>query len=389
MSLSFLTFEGAGALREQASAWDDLLRRAAPGFEAPALYLERAWLEPWVEHRGEEGHFLFAALVERESHHWLAAMPLWITTSKAGGAKALQMVAAGFPDSDCVFVPAVSESALQTFLRKLLHHWRKNLGKTVSFDLRELPQDGATERTLAAWNSQNGGQMLFQSVAQSPLLHVADLDSGDSNGDAQANAKAVAKTGGKLGRNLRRRLRLLEDEGEARFDFRLVGIDELETYLQQSKSIEDQSWKGEEDVGVLRDPQYQFMRQVWRNYAAQKRLAWGGLKLNGRDVAYHWGLVRDGVFLSYNLAHLPEVNKLSPGTLLLDHMIHHCADLGIHAFDASRGGLDHDHILAPYKGSVRYHRRAVIFRKSVVGRMLEWRLKRFIAEREGQIEDRS
>lgn len=363
MSLSFLTFEGADALRQQASAWDDLLRRAAPSFEAPALFLERAWLEPWFQHQDEASSFFVAALVEAESGAWQAAMPLMLTTSKAGGAKYLQLCAAGFPDSDCTFIPAVGESALQTFLRKLLHHWRKNLPKVVSFDLREIPQDGSSERAFAAWSGQNGNAVVFQTVARSPMVHLAD-----------------GKAGGKLNRNLRRRQRLLEEQGEASWQFRLLGIDEVETYFQKSKAIEDQSWKGEENVGALRDSQCGFMLQVWRNFAAQHRLAWAGVELDGRLIAYHWGMTCEGVFLSYNLAQLPEVYKLSPGTLLLDHMVQHADKLDLRTIDASRGGLDHDHILAPYKGPVRFHRRAVLFRKSVVGRMLEWRLKRFIAE---------
>ncbi len=124
------------------------------------------------------------------------------------------------------------------------------------------------------------------------------------------------------------------------------------------------------------------MQSVWSNLASQQRLAWAGLKLDGEWIAYHWGMVCNDVFLSYNLAQLPEHNKLSPGTLLLDFMIHQAGELGLKAIDASRGGIDHDHSLSPYKGPIRYHRRAVIYRKTVMGRMLEWRQKRNLAEQQ-------
>ena len=364
MSQIFLTFEGADALHSQASKWDDLLRRAAPHFEAPGFFLERNWLQPWLEQRQDVDNFLLAALEDPSTHEWQAALPLYLNPLESGGAVGQRLSVAGFPATDCAFIPAVNEEALQVFVRKLLHHWAKNIPKAVSFDLRELPQDQATERALTAWNEDNGDRMHFLTVSRSPMVMMAEME-----------AKG-GKTTGKLGRNLRSRLRKLEEAGTPDFVFRYLKADEVETCYQQFRGIEDQSWKGRDGVGVLGNGNEDLMLKVWHNLAGEKRLAAAGLKLDGELIAYHWGMVCDGVFLSYNLAQLPDYNKLSPGTLLLDYMIHYAGELGLTSIDASRGGIDHDHSLSPYKGPIRYHRRAVIYRKTVMGRMLDWRQRR-------------
>jgi CelD/BcsL family acetyltransferase involved in cellulose biosynthesis len=369
LSHVFLTFEGANALQAQASQWDDLLRRTASRHEAPAFFLERSWLEPWLSQADADANFLIAALVDTDTGEWQAALPMYLSPLPAG-AVGQRLSVAGFPASDCVFIPATSDEALQLFVRKLLHHWLKNMSKAVSFDLRELPQDEATERALAEWNQENGERMFFINVSRSPMVMMADMKA------------AGGKTTGKLGRNLRRRLRQLEEAGAAEFEFRSLDAAEVETHYQKCQAIEDQSWKGREGVGVLGSETAAAMQTVWTNLAEQKRLGWAGLKLDGELIAYHWGMVCNDVFLSYNLAQLPEHNKLSPGTLLLDFMIHQASELGLQSIDASRGGIDHDHSLSPYKGPIRYHRRAVIYRKTVIGRMLEWRQKRNLAEQD-------
>ncbi len=370
MSLQFVIFDGPDALKEHGVHWDRLLTEVAAVTEAPTFFLDRSWLEPWLSFKGKEQSFLFAALRNTETSEWHAGMPLCILETHSGGSKTRQLSAAGFPDSDCVFVPALNNQARRTLIHGLLEHWRQNLKKVVAFDIRELPKDGPSDKLFHEWAIAHGGAMIFQTVSRSPRLVLADFPG------------AGEQTPGKLGRNLRRRQRILAEAGQAEMKFQVIDSGEVDSFFQICREIEAQSWKGEDEVGVLCGADGEFTHEVWANLAAAGQLAIGLVTLDGATIAYHWGMIWHGVFLSYNLAQLPEAQKLSPGTLLLDYMIHNASELGISEFDASRGGLDHDHILAPYKGPVRFHRRAVIFRKSVLGRLMDWRLRRFIAERD-------
>jgi hypothetical protein len=109
-------------------------------------------------------------------------------------------------------------------------------------------------------------------------------------------------------------------------------------------------------------------------------LAAGTIRLDGKLIAYHWGFRSDGNrFLSYNLAYASDFHNFSPGTLLMHHMAETGTKIGFNFLDASRGGLDHAHLLERYHGGARLHVSATFYSpsfKAQIIRFLRHTLKR-------------
>jgi CelD/BcsL family acetyltransferase involved in cellulose biosynthesis len=370
MSPQFLVLKGPKAISRVFPQWEGLLVACADGAEGPDFFLGSDWLAPWLGQYAGRGEVYLAVL--KQDEQWLAGLPMQITRGSYGKASANRLSIAGFPESDCTFIPAVTQQYRQLFVDRLIQWWLAELPRVLCLDFRELPENGETLAALRTSTAQSSDQLHVQTVAQSPRYLLQSFEQADN------------QITGKLGRNLRRRMRILSEAGQVDFQFECIEPSQVDPILQTCAQIEAKSWKGKEQVGALSAANRPFVQRVWQRVAEQGGLAVATLALDGGTIAYHWGMLRGGIFLSYNLAHLPDTHKLSPGTVLLQHMIENAAQLGIREMDASRGGLDHDHILAPYKGPVRMHARAILFRRSVLGRLLSWRMQRQQAENQAK-----
>jgi hypothetical protein len=375
MALHFLTFDGANAFQQYIPLWEDLLDRVRASLEAPDYFLSASWLNPWLHHRGSHEKFFWAVLAEQGTNRWVAALPMSVARNSQFGTSLRHLVVAGYPESDCVFIPAESNGARTQLVSQILNHWEAKMEKVVACDFREIPNGGPTQGALEACAQEGSRRPIFQIVAKSPRYSLEDFIASGS------------KTTGKLGRNLRRSLRILNEAGKPQFHFDLVSAEEAEDKLNLCRRLESESWKGSQDVGALTEVNLPFIADVWENLIRDGQLALGILTLDGKPIAYHWGMVHRGVFLSYNLAQISSADSLSPGTLLLDHMIQNASALGIREFDASRGGLNHNHSLAYYKGPTRWHSRVFLCRRSALGRLIAWKVRRRISEQVATCKD--
>jgi CelD/BcsL family acetyltransferase involved in cellulose biosynthesis len=374
MSPHFQVLKGPKAISRVFPQWEELLDASSAEAEAPDFFLRTDWLEPWLEQFSDRGEVFLAVL--QDGDRWRAGLPMQIVKGHYGNAVVRHLSVAGFPESDCTFIPALCQADRQEFVRQLVDWWQNELPQAVTLDFRELPQAGPSIAALKASGAPCSRFLHVYPVSRSPRYQL------------DAFEQAGQQIGGKLGQNLRRRKRILYRAGQVEFHFERIRPDQVESCLQTCAEIEAKSWKGQKHVGMLAKQSRSFVHRVWQHVAPKGGLAVATLVLDGQTIAYHWGMLRGGCFLSYNLAHLPEHHQYSPGTLLLQHMVEKAAELGIREMDASRGGLDHLHILAPYKGPVRIHSRLIWFRPSLVGRFLSWRMKHRLtdqASKEGEL----
>jgi len=322
--------------------WDALAASGGGAFP----FLSSDWLAAWDTHLGSGREVVFA-LLERDGE-LVGGLPLVSGPSRLGRWRVRMLEVAGAPLFDRIEIPAVDEAARRATLESIVGWFRAERGETV-LNLRELASGGETHRALDA----GGFRFHLRTCSRAPLLELAEL---------------------KRSRNLRSQLkrgeRRLAELGSLEDRFTSPDPGELPELLDECAAVESASWKGE--GGVLgRSPTGAFFRELAAGRAHRGAVLLGQLRLDGRLVAYHLGLRHGDRFLSYNLAHLPEHGAAGPGTVLLDRMVARGAELGLATFDASRGSLERPHLLARYRGPVREHLQAVLYRRGPVGAGLE------------------
>jgi hypothetical protein len=133
--------------------------------------------------------------------------------------------------------------------------------------------------------------------------------------------------------NMSRSARRLAREGVVRFDRHTqLAPEEVETRLRHGWEVEDRSWKGRAGTAVLRTPGMSafFHRQAGQ-LARWGQLELDFLSLDGRPIAFAYGMNAKGVFHSCKVGYDPQYAAYSPGQLLRYHLLEH-----LHADPESR-----------------------------------------------------
>jgi len=353
---SLEVLEGPEAMLEALPQWGRFIESISDP-DGPRFFVGPGWLGPWLRHRVPTEQRVALAVL-REGDEIVAGLPLQVTHGKIAGVKAGRWSGLGFPETDCIWIPARTSADREAWISAFFSWWRDESKSVQALDLREMVSDSDSLAALHKVGDFNSARCFEAEVSRSPRFEISEFIGNDN------------KLTGKLGRNMRRREKLIAEAGEVESSFVRVAPADVEAAFDRCAAIEDVSWKGDEGVGVLDDSRRAFMLDLWSGQAELNKLLLAELKLDGKVVAYHWGIDDHGDFLSYNLAHQPDFHKLSPGTVLLQRMVEAAEQLGIQALDASRGGIDHDHILAPYKGPVRMHSRFTAFPKGMKTKLM-------------------
>ncbi|TMQ16299.1 MAG: GNAT family N-acetyltransferase [Candidatus Rokuibacteriota bacterium] len=167
--------------------------------------------------------------------------------------------------------------------------------------------------------------------------------------------------------NCRRRRRKLEATGAVTFD-PCPGGDELDAYLEAGFELEARGWKGSRGTAMA---QSQSTRGFYTELA---RAAWRGkylrlyfLRVDGRPVAFQYGLCWNGRYLLLKPAYDESLAECSPGQLLVEDVLKDCISHGLREFDFLGADM-------PWKRDwtdhARQHSALWIFRNSAVGRAL-------------------
>lgn len=170
-----------------------------------------------------------------------------------------------------------------------------------------------------------GGRLLLRRLRRSPYVDTA---SGDYDGWERAHLSGSRR------HNLRRHERRLRDLGELTFSVE-DGRGDLDALLQDGFRIEAAGWKGRGGTAVLsRPPARRFYWSAARWLAAAGKLQLAFLRLDGRPIAFSYGLEDRGVVASQKLAFDEGLRQHGPGILAVRSLLQACfADPGVQRFD--------------------------------------------------------
>jgi CelD/BcsL family acetyltransferase involved in cellulose biosynthesis len=167
--------------------------------------------------------------------------------------------------------------------------------------------------------------------------------------------------------NLRRRRRRLEAMGAVSVEHVTGGAD-LQARLEEGFAIERSGWKGKKGTAISQDTKtHGFYTELAHTAAARNYLSLFFLTLNGKAIAFHYGLTYGGICYVPKLAYDETLKECSPGLLLLEEGIKDCIARGVKGYDflgLSRGWKTR------WSNQTRRHNWLYIFRDSRFGQAL-------------------
>jgi CelD/BcsL family acetyltransferase involved in cellulose biosynthesis len=186
--------------------------------------------------------------------------------------------------------------------------------------LRDVPRDGPTSTLLEALARADGHATGRWESMRSPRV-------------ALGGGPAEERTSAKFRANLRRRARRLHELGAVAVR-RVDGGPGVDEAVDEFLRLEASGWKGERGTAIALDPALVgFYRRVARDAAARGTLALRALTLDGRAVAFHFGLVQGGVYHLPKTAYDEALGNVSPGHLLQREVLAECEARGLAGFD--------------------------------------------------------
>ena len=115
-------------------------------------------------------------------------------------------------------------------------------------------------------------------------------------------------------KSLRRAWRWLEEQGNVSFRLTRPDADQLPTATEDFLRVESLGWKGQLGTAmVTRTRDANFLRDVGRQLADQKRILFGELRLNDQVIASTCNLLSANVLFSFKIGWDPQFASGSPG----------------------------------------------------------------------------
>ena len=295
-----------------ATEWDAALAKS--GADKP--FHRHAFLKLFLDNF--EPRARLRVFVAREGRAVIAALPLIEERATLCGLPVRQLRAA-VNDHSCRF-DLLCREGREDAVDALFSH----LTAVGDFDVLLLPdavEGGAAGRLLARARKLGFPTGTYQSL-RTPFIPLA--------GGWEAQQR---KLDAKFKSNLRRRRKKLEEKGTLTFERHTGGL-ELETLLEEGFALEQSGWKGESGTAIGTDPVVRGFYAEWaRQAATDGELALSFLRLDGKPVAFHFGLVRGGVYYVPKLAFDEEHKECSPGQLMLELVLKDCCERGLAEFD--------------------------------------------------------
>ncbi len=198
-----------------------------------------------------------------------------------------------------------------------------HLRDRVSWDgllLRDVRRDGPTSTLLEA-------------LARADRHLTGRWESMRSPYVVLGGAPAEERVSAKFRSNLRRRARKLQEAGAVALD-RADRPEDVDGVLAEFLALEAKGWKGERGTAIALDRALvAFYARMARDAARRGALAIRVLRLDGRAVAVHLGLVHRGVYYLPKTAYDEALAQASPGQLLQREVLAECEAHGLSAFE--------------------------------------------------------
>ena len=334
-----------GGLAALAPEWNDLVEATSRELFYRAEFI-RTWLENFA------GGAALRVLTLRSPEGALeAVLPLIAERVSMYGLPVRQLSAAANAHS-CRFdlvarEPAAAAAAFLTHLQA-----------DSSWDLLrilDVPDGGAAYALLEHARRERAPTGTWDSLL-SPYIALP-----------QRHADFEARLPAKFKANCRRRRKKLEEKGTVTFE-RFTGGPELGARLEEGFALEQSGWKGQRGTAMAQDARTRgFYTQLARESAEAGRLTLHFLRLDGRAVAFHFGLSFQGRYLLLKPGYDEALRECSPGQLLVQEVVRDLIGRGVTEFDF----LGPDMVWKrDWTDLARQHRWLFLFRSSAFGRAL-------------------
>lgn len=133
--------------------------------------------------------------------------------------------------------------------------------------------------------------------------------------------------------NLRRRLKRLQEKGNVSIE-RIVGGEQLNSYLQKCFEIEESGWKGRSGSATTqKENTYGFYTQIALIAAKHDYLSLFFLKLDDKPIAFQLGFVYNNVYSLVMTSYDESLKECSPSHLLMEEVLKDSISRGLKEFD--------------------------------------------------------
>jgi CelD/BcsL family acetyltransferase involved in cellulose biosynthesis len=248
----------------------------------------------------------------------------------------------------------------------------RNLGGWDLIELPDVPRGGAAEQLLEA--ARLDGYPTGRSEHMfTPLIQLSPQAGAD---DSQFMPRSI-----NLQRSLRRILRKAASSGTLQVE-RFENADAV--LLERFYDLERSGWKGQQGTAIASGSTTRgFFDELARVAAKHGYLSLYFLRVDGKDVAGHFGIAHGGRYFMVKCAYDEKCGQLAPGHLLVHEVLRECARRGFSEFDFMAHG---DEWKRKWTDEFRPHAYCFVFDRSPYGRLLEAAkfklnpaLKRFVA----------
>lgn len=175
---------------------------------------------------------------------------------------------------------------------------------------------------------------LWNSIVAALLPHL-ELRLGDQMTRCLADLSGglepfLERRSAKFRKNLRRCGRLAEEAG-----IEFVVADQLDPNVSIDRilDVEKRSWKGDANAGLMSSDMVAFYRAIGAHVGPEDRFRVTFARVDGTDVGYIMGAVRNGIYRGFQLGYAADQQRLSLGNLLQHAQMQTLVEEGVHTYD--------------------------------------------------------
>ncbi|MFQ6103540.1 MAG: GNAT family N-acetyltransferase [Candidatus Glassbacteria bacterium] len=328
--------------------------------EKPNVFQSYEWISLWWKHfgSGKDLRVVFAS----EGGMPIFAAPFFVEKTRKIGlsARRITVIGDGLSSQQGFLTVGDVDAALMELFRNLL--MREDRWDYLELD--KLPEDGRVIRSMRKASEAGGVHFVEIPASRYPYIKI--------EGDYQDYLKKnVSK---RLRKTIRNRINRVKKVGELRF----LHTDEidLEESFKEIISLGEQGWKHRAGIDPLTSGKNrEFFRDLLKLFRDSNMLSLTAIELNGKKVAFDLSFVMRDSFYAYYMVFDERFNHLSPGKVIVSHVVERLFSNGMSEIDLSEG--EEDYKLEWTKTSKQYMEAYILNKKSqLYPLLLAWLLLR-------------
>ena len=284
------------------------------GCETNTIFQTYEWVWTWWT---VFGHRYSLFLVEvRDADGLLALAPLMLDGS--GRKRSLRFI--GEENSDyCDFIAGERKQEALTAIFDAIASWKK----WDVFQLKNVPESSSTVAAVREFCGRTGKRFLETKGVSCPTLIIKGHED---------HARRVSRK-----KTILRRQNYLMKNGGLKV-FHLETVDEAIRYFDLFVAQHIRRWSATSSPSLfLKHGNRDFYLDLVKTLLPRGLLLFTVLEYKGRPIAFHFGFDYGSKVLWYKPSFDPDYGRLSPGTVLLKHLIEYCLEQGRQELDFTIG----------------------------------------------------